>query len=91
MLKISQVEPAQQAVTLRLEGHVVGPWVAELRKACEGVLDGGRLLRLHLADVEFLDPAAVALISGLRSRGVSLVTCAPFVAEQLKPPPEKLR
>lgn len=84
MLKISQVQPVNHAVMLRLEGRVVGPWVTELRKSCDEALSKGRALKLHLADVEFLDPGGVALLSGLRSQGVCLVDCSPFVAEQLK-------
>ena len=38
MLKISQLEPVNHAVVLRLEGRVVGPWVTELQKSCEEVL-----------------------------------------------------
>jgi ABC-type transporter Mla MlaB component len=84
MLKISQVEPINAAVTLRLEGRIVGPWVTELQKSCEGVLTEGRLLKLHLADVEFMDAQGVALLSSLRSRGVSLLECPLFATEQLK-------
>ena len=84
MLKISQVEPVNHAITLRLEGRVVGPWVAELQNSCEEVLMEGRSLKLHLADVEFMDAQGVALLSSLRSRGVSLLECSPFAAEQLK-------
>ena len=84
MLKISQVEPVNHAVTLRLEGRVVGPWVTELQKSCEAVLTRGQSLKLHLADVEFMDAPGVALLSSLRSRGVSLLECPPFAAEQLK-------
>jgi anti-anti-sigma regulatory factor len=84
MLKISNIESGEHAVTLRLEGSVIGPWVAELRQSCEAVLLTGRGLRLHLADVEFMDARGVALLTSLRSRGVSLVQCPPFAAEQLK-------
>ena len=84
MLKISQVEPVNHAVTLRLEGRVVGPWVTELQKSCEEALTEGRSLKLHLADVEFMDAQGISLLSSLRSRGVSLLECPPFAAEQLK-------
>ena len=86
MLRISQVEPVNHAVTLRLEGRVVGPWVTELQKSCEEVLAEGRPLKLHLGDLEFMDAQGVALLSSLRSRGVSLLECPPFAAEQLKVP-----
>lgn len=84
MLKISQIEPGSRSVTFCLEGRIVGPWVTELHRACEQVLGEGRSLHLHLAEVEFMDARGVAVISSLRSRGVSLLDCPPFVAEQLK-------
>ena len=87
MLKISQIEPVNHSVTLRLEGRVVGPWVTELNKSCEKVLTEGRSLELRLADVEFMDAQGVALLSSLRSRGVLFLDCPPFAAEQLKNSP----
>jgi hypothetical protein len=84
MLRISPTNTVNHAVVLRLEGRVVGPWVTELRKACEQVLTTGRPLKLHLGDVEFMDAQGVVLLSSLRSRGVSLLECPPFAAEQLK-------
>ena len=86
MLKISQVDPVNHAVVLQLEGRVVGPWVTELQKSSEAVLTEGRSLKLNLADVEFMDVQGVTLLASLRSRGVSLLECPPFAAEQLKPP-----
>jgi ABC-type transporter Mla MlaB component len=73
MLKISQVEVASRFITLRLEGRIVGPWVAELRQSCEQILREDRSLRLHLADVEFMDANGVTLLIELRSRGVSFI------------------
>ena len=86
MLRISRIEPVNHAVTLRLEGRVVGAWVTELRESCEKVLAAGRHLRLHLAQVEFADANGVALLSSLRSRGVDFVECLPFMEAQLKAP-----
>ena len=63
---------------------MAGPWVAEALRACEKVLAEGRSLKLNLAEVEFLDATGVALLSGLRSRGVVFVECSPFVEAQLK-------
>jgi len=84
MLKISQIGPVNHTVTLRVEGRIVGPWVAELQHSCEEVLTSDQTLKLHLAEVEFMDPQGVALLSSLRSRGVALLECPPFAAEQLK-------
>ena len=63
---------------------MAGPWVAEALRACEKVLAEGRSLKLNLAEVEFLDATGVALLSGLRSRGVVFVESSPFVEAQLK-------
>ena len=86
MLRISRVGPVNRAVILKLEGRIVGPWVTELQKSCEEVLTEGRSLKLHLGDVEFMNAQGVALLSSLRSRGVSLLECPPFATEQLKVP-----
>ena len=84
MLRISPVESGNHHVLLRLEGRVVGPWVAELGMACERILGEGQALELDLAVVSFLDPAGVSLLANIRSQGFRLVGCSPFIAEQLK-------
>jgi len=84
MLKISKAEPVNHAVLLRLEGRVVGPWVTELQKSMRGGADRRPIAELQLTDVEFMDAQGVALLSSLRSRGVVLLECPPFAAEQLK-------
>ncbi len=84
MLRISLVEALDQAVTLRLEGQVRGPWVEELRHTCEQFLARGRALLLDLTDVSFIDLDGVALCRRLRAQNVGILHCSPFVAEQLK-------
>lgn len=73
---------------LRLEGQVRGPWVEELRRACDQVLGknghGGNGLVLDLADVSFIDADGVTLIRELTARRVVVTNCSPFVVEQLK-------
>ena len=86
MLRIYSIDSGNHHIILRLEGRVAGPWVAELWRACEKVLGEGRALKLNLAEVSFVDPGGIALITSLRSRGISLTGCTPFVEEQLKSP-----
>ena len=51
MLKIS--EPVtNHAVTLKLEGRLIGPWVAELKKTCEQHLATKQSINLDFADVK---------------------------------------
>ena len=84
MLKISQAGKANQFVTLKLEGRVVGPWVEELRRVCESFLSEGRKLKLDLTDVAFADADGVVVLTDFKSRGVILRNCSPFVDEQLR-------
>jgi len=84
MLRISPTPSGNHHILLRLEGRLVGPWVAELRVACEKLLGEGHALELNLAEVSFLDPAGAALLTGIRAQGVQLSECSPFVLEQLK-------
>ena len=87
MLRISFIESADHSVELRLEGRVVGPWIKELRRACEGVLTQGKRLTLDFADLSFVDNEGIALLRTLAERRVTLANCSRFVAELLKDPP----
>jgi len=86
MLKISQAGKANHSVTLKLEGRVVGPWVGELRQVCELILSQDRRLKLDLAEVSFADADGMVTLTNLKSRGVTVTNCSPFVEEQLKSP-----
>jgi hypothetical protein len=85
MLRITVIESSKIAVTLRVEGRITGPWVEELRIACNvHTLPDEVQLSLELADISFADAAGIALLKELRNRGVGLMRTAPFLAEQLK-------
>ena len=84
MLKISQTGTSNHSVTLKLEGRVIGPWVAELRRICEPLLAENRTLKLDLAEVCYLDTEGVAVLNSFESRGVKIENCSPFVAQQIK-------
>ena len=84
MLRITATESGVKQITLRLEGRVAGPWVTELWKACEKIFGERQSLILNLAEVSFLDPAGITLLTKFRSRGVELADCSPFVTAQLK-------
>jgi len=84
MLKISQAETADHSIILKLEGRVVGPWVAETRDACERLLREGRTVKLDLAEVSFVDRDGAGFLADVRARGVTLFDCSLFVEEQLR-------
>ncbi len=84
MVRISVVDSTESAVTLLLEGKVIGDAVDEVNSSCEQVLAKGRRLTLDLAGISFIDRNGVALFHRLSARQVSVVNCSGFVAEQLK-------
>jgi hypothetical protein len=84
MLRISLIVEGVRGVIFRLEGRVVGPWVAELRKACEKVLEEKRGLTLELSEVMFASREGVALLRELKAQGVVLSGCSPFLSQELK-------
>ena len=86
MLRITVVESSSDAVRLRLEGRLTGPWVEELRRTCDlqGLSDGIRLT-LDLSDVSFADAAGIELLKELRSAHlVTFLNPSSLVAQQLK-------
>jgi hypothetical protein len=83
MLKIV-VEPGDGIGTVRAEGQMIGPWVAELRRSCEELVQAGVKPIVDLAGVSFVDRDGLDLLRTLGRRGVALVNCSSFVAEQLK-------
>ena len=84
MLKISELKTAAGAVTLRLEGRVVGLWVAELQRSCRCALAQGRRLTLDLGEVSFIERAALAFFRELRRQQVTMINCSAFLNEQLR-------
>ena len=69
--------PAQGRPVLLLEGRLVGPWVAELRRTVAEV-DGPT--SIDLAGVTFADAEGVAALRALRGEGTALVGASGFLA-----------
>ena len=84
MLRITVEQGAGQLESLRLEGRIVGPWVAELTRRCEAIRCAGRELELEMSGVSFLDREAVRLVRSLIEQGVDVRACSAFVGEQLR-------
>jgi ABC-type transporter Mla MlaB component len=83
MLKISEPS-ANLATTLKLEGRLIGPWVEQLRESCENLIAQEKHVQLDFTDVTFADRRGVALLMDLQNRGVKLLNCSPFLAEELR-------
>ena len=86
MLRITP-RPRDGFETLVVEGRLVGPWVAELRRAAEETLERSGRLELHLAGVRFAGPEGASLLRELVSRGASVLQSSHFVDALLRPEP----
>src|SRR5438046_10754505 len=71
MLKIESIRMSDGRPKLRVEGRVIGPWVAELRLACEQALGEGVGLALDLSEVAFVDQTGLEFLRALGQRGVA--------------------
>jgi anti-anti-sigma regulatory factor len=83
MLRVSIIQESDHAVTFRVEGEVKGPWVAELRRACEDVLSKDIRLILDLAGVSFINLEGSDLFRSLRKRQVDFINPSSFTTEQI--------
>jgi ABC-type transporter Mla MlaB component len=84
MLKITRAILSKQETTLRLDGRLVGQWVALLRDTAEFVLGDGMKLTIDLKNISFIDCEGIALLKSLIERGADPVNAPLFVADQIK-------
>jgi anti-anti-sigma regulatory factor len=70
MLRIT-IEDKKDAVVLRLEGELIGPWVEEVEQCWKKVFAslGDRSVHVDLSAVTFVDTAGGALLSRMHDAG----------------------
>ena len=63
-----------------VEGTLTGPWLMELRRAWQRVREAGvrDQIRVHLADVRFVDAAGKVLLAEMYRDGVDIVARGSF-------------
>ncbi len=83
MLKISEKSRSESAITFKLEGKVLAPWVDELRRVCTEPALASRKINLDLDGVTFLDEAGLELMRELIQQGITIARCSGFIAELL--------
>jgi anti-anti-sigma regulatory factor len=83
VLKITEVSRSDSAITLKLEGKVLAPWVDELRRICTEPPHEPKQIHLDLDAVTFLDEAGIELMRELIRQGITIVKCSGFIAEVL--------
>jgi hypothetical protein len=74
MMRIT-VHNAPRALTFRLEGRLVGPWVRELEECWGAALASQRepILRVDLTEVTSIDAAGRACLEALHRQGAEFV------------------
>lgn len=83
MLRIKCVSE-QQAVTLRIEGKLLEPWVEAVAQEYATHALHPHAVSLELSGLDFADDAGVRLLRRLIARGARVIACSRFVAELLK-------
>jgi ABC-type transporter Mla MlaB component len=81
MLRITTIENGDSPTTLKLEGKLLEPWIAELRNACSAACQRNTLVALDLTGVSYVDASGATILRELRQYGMQLVGCSPLVAE----------
>ena len=83
MLKISEVFQSDAAITFKLEGKVLAPWVDELRRLCTEASRRSKHIHLDLDAVTFLDESGAELMRELIRQGITIARCSEFIAQLL--------
>jgi hypothetical protein len=84
VLKITEVSRSDAAITFKLEGKVLAPWVDLLRRLCTEALGQSKQIRLDLDAVTFLDEPGAELMRELVRQGISIARCSEFIAQFLR-------
>ncbi len=79
MLRIEKLSEDNATVTLKLDGRIVGQWVAILEEECTQVLKQRKKLILDCADVSFIGREGIEMLGKLKGKCVQCVHCSPFV------------
>jgi hypothetical protein len=83
MLMITRSEGSDLTRTLKLQGKLLGPWIAELESACGESLVTPHRVRLDLCELTFVDAAGARFLERLIRDGARVTACSGFIAEML--------
>ena len=73
------ISKSEDAVTLRIEGRITGPWVDELRRAWNEQVPRETPLRIDLREVTYSDEKGTALLKDIFAKtGAEMLTSTPW-------------
>ena len=73
----------ERTATLKLEGKIIGRWVAELEKECKKCLQRKIGLILDLSSVAFIGDQGIKMLQEMDKERVKLIGCSLFLKELL--------
>ena len=83
MLMITRSDRSDLTRTLKLQGKLLEPWIAELESACGEFLVSPERVCLDLCDLTFVDAAGAECLAGLIRDGAKVIGCSAFVVEMI--------
>ena len=79
MLRITRVDESDSQVTLRVEGRIVSPWVAELERETLGLLQNQRRVVLDFSEVNFVDSQGAEMLKRITVENVEIIKCSGLI------------
>jgi ABC-type transporter Mla MlaB component len=83
MLRITRIDGEDSMQTLKLEGKLLEPWIAELLSVSTPTNDLAGQNRLDLSGLTYVDQAGTKVLKELILRGYTVSGCSGFIAELL--------
>ena len=84
MHRMSVIIQSPELIRLKVEGKLVESGIGEFLGACQRVQRLSAKFELDLANLQFVDVAAVFALHGLQRDGATIVASSPFVDALLK-------
>lgn len=85
MLRITETSQDEKAVTLRIDGKVVGTRVSELEELCLHHRDKkNKIVVLDFGGVSFIDSSAVRMLGKIKDERIKITNCSPFIRSLLR-------
>ncbi len=84
MLRITRLNEGQSTLCLKLEGRLVGSWVAVLEQELASGEGARPHVVLDLSRVDFANLPGAALLRAASARGVQLTGCSPLLSSLIE-------
>lgn len=84
MLRLTRLQDSTRAITIKVEGQIVGEWAAFLEQECLSLRDLSAPVSIDLAGVHLVDTRGIDVLQRLTAARFVLVHCPPLVEELLR-------